>query len=97
MCAEKLRAASQRSRYRDFYDLYLIFEQFAPDLNEIVALLHRKEVRRPITAKGLLENWDQAVREFTQGKDLVHYSRAIDDEEILAFLSGIQFAPILPE
>jgi len=96
MCAEKLRAACQRARYRDFYDLYLLFELLAPDVEDLVGLLHRKEVRRPITVDGLLEHWQIAVREFQEGKDLVHFSRAIPNEDIGAFLETIQFAPILP-
>ncbi len=96
MCAEKLRAASQRARYRDFYDLYLLFELLAPDVDELVGLLHRKEVRRPITVEGLLANWQIASREFRAGKDLVHFSHTLPDEDIFELLSGIRFSPILP-
>ena len=45
ICAEKIRAASQRARYRDFYDLYLILTSFTLDVDEVYALMQRKEVR----------------------------------------------------
>ncbi len=96
MCAEKLRAASQRARYRDFYDLYLIFNEFAPSLEEIVALLAQKEVRRPITIEGMRENWQQAVQEFSEGEDMVHYSKTVPHKQIEALIASVQFDPILP-
>lgn len=96
MCAEKLRAASQRARYRDFYDLFLIFERFEPDLADVLSLLRQKEVRRPITSEGLHENWHRAARERTAGKDPVHYSRLLADADIQQMLAQIHFAPIFP-
>ena len=97
ICAEKIRAASQRARYRDFYDLYLIFEAFSPDLEEIVSLMRQKEIRIPITVENLRENWPRAAREFTEGKDLVQYSRSIPDEAITALVASIEFEPLLPK
>jgi predicted nucleotidyltransferase component of viral defense system len=97
ICAEKLRAASQRSRYRDFYDLFLIFEAFPLDRDEILALMRRKEVRLPITVEGIRTSWKWAVKEFEGGVDMVHISRSIPHEEMEAFLETIQFEPILPE
>jgi predicted nucleotidyltransferase component of viral defense system len=96
ICAEKIRAASQRARYRDFYDLYLIFEQYAPSLDEIIVLLQQKEVRRPITSDGLKENWQRAVQEFHSGKDLMTYSHAISATDIAALLSTLQWPPVFP-
>lgn len=97
ICAEKIRAASQRARYRDFYDLFLIFEQFSFNLEEIVALVRQKEVRRPITSDGLLDNWQRAVTDLNEGKDPVQYSRAIAAEAIEQFITQIRFSPILPQ
>ena len=97
ICAEKIRAASQRARYRDFYDLYLIFEAFSPDVEEIVSLMRQKEVRVPITVENLRERWPRAARELTEGKDPVQYSRAIPDDEIATLVASIEFEPLLPE
>ena len=97
ICAEKIRAASQRARYRDFYDLFLILERFSPNLDEIVSLMRQKEVRSIISAENLHASWQRAAREFTEGKDLVHYSRTIPDDAIAAMVAAIQFEPILPK
>ena len=97
ICAEKIRAASQRARYRDFYDLFLILEKFSPNLDEIVSLMRQKEVRSIISAENLHASWQRAAREFTEGKDLMHYSRAISDDAIAAMVATIQFEPILPK
>ena len=96
ICAEKIRAASQRARYRDFYDLYLMFEQYRFNLQDIVALVRQKEVRRPITSEARHANWRRAARDRQDGKDLVAYSRFIPDADIEQFLDQIHFAPILP-
>ncbi len=95
LAAEKLRAASQRSRYRDFYDLYLIFEQYAPLVDELVQLLRQKEVRRSISTEGLRENWLRASQEYAEGIGLIYYSRKIALNDIAQLVSGIQFSPIL--
>jgi predicted nucleotidyltransferase component of viral defense system len=96
MCAEKLRAASQRARYRDFYELFLILEAYRLDLADILSLVRQKEVRRPITSEALHENWHRAVKDLAVGKDPVHYSRIIADTEIEQVITQIQFEPIFP-
>ena len=32
ICAEKIRAMSDRARYRDFYDLFLMAEKYHPNM-----------------------------------------------------------------
>src|SRR3989339_360648 len=49
ICAEKLRAMSDRARYRDFYDLFLLLEKYPLDLEEIISFIKQKEIRQPIT------------------------------------------------
>ena len=85
-----------RARYRDFYDLYLIFEQYGFDLEDIMLLIRQKEVRRPITSEALRENWRRAARELEEGKDLVAYSRMIDNGEIDRFVKQLGFEAVLP-
>jgi len=48
ICAEKIRAASDRARYRDFYDLFLILEKYPLDLNQIIGYVKQKEIRKPL-------------------------------------------------
>jgi len=43
ICAEKIRATSQRARYRDFYDLYFLIEKLKVNFKDSVALLEKKK------------------------------------------------------
>ena len=94
ICAEKLRAMGQRSRYRDFYDMHLILREVAPDFDEVVALLRQKEIRRPVQKEQILKNW-QVTRHFKQ-KDLatIFLREQVDDTAILEMIQGFDFAPI---
>ena len=47
--AEKIRAMSDRARYRDFFDVYLILKNYKIDLQEISNYIRQKEIRNPIT------------------------------------------------
>ena len=51
ICAEKIRTISDRARYRDFYDLTMIFRNFKINLEETICLIKQKEIRQPITKK----------------------------------------------
>jgi hypothetical protein len=95
ICAEKIRAASQRARYRDFYDLYLILDGYAIDLVEIFSLLRRKEVRSSITSTGIQANWQIARLEREDEMRSIYCTRDVDNEQITAMLSNISFDPIL--
>jgi predicted nucleotidyltransferase component of viral defense system len=66
--AEKLRAISQRARYRDFYDLYFLLTELQLDLNFSIELLKQKETRKPILSKNIINNWQIAREE--KEKDL---------------------------
>ena len=55
ICAEKIRAMSDRARYRDFYDLFLLAEKYNPDMNEVVSIIGKKEIRKPITKIRILQ------------------------------------------
>ena len=57
ICAEKIRAASERARYRDFYDLKLLFDTARFDIGEIAELIGRKESRKLITQDSIFSNW----------------------------------------
>jgi hypothetical protein len=40
---------SDRARYRDFFDVYLILKNYKIDLQEIIGFIREKEIRNPIT------------------------------------------------
>jgi predicted nucleotidyltransferase component of viral defense system len=96
VCAEKIRAAGMRARYRDFYDLYLIFDTFDLDVAEIVALLRQKEIRTPVTQEGIARNWQRAKNESLNELRAIHCTRQVEHEEIDKLVDRLQFDPIMP-
>ena len=96
IAAEKIRAMSDRARYRDFYDLYLILEKYKLNLIEIIGYIKLKEIRKPITKTNINNNLmvigTQKEAEMTQ----VYYSRTVDDERIKAMIESLPFTEIPP-
>jgi len=94
ICAEKLRAMSDRARYRDFYDVYFILREIKPSFDEVIALLRQKEIRKPILKDQIFANWQQA-QQFKQ-KDIVtiYLKEQVEDAEIWEMIQGLDFAPI---
>jgi len=82
ICAEKIRAASDRARYRDFYDLALLFEKVNFNVNEIKQLMQQKEIRKPINQEAILKNWKTAQEEKENELSAVYYARDIGNPEI---------------
>lgn len=82
ICAEKIRAASDRARYRDFYDLALIFGHYSLNLDEIIEIMQQKEVRKTISQQSILDNWRFAKKEKDTELGRVYYSKDITDEFI---------------
>lgn len=82
ICAEKIRAMSDRLRYRDFYDFYQIIKNFDTKLDEIVGLMKKKEIREPISKEKILKNW-QVIRQDKQAQySSIYYKEDVSDEEI---------------
>ncbi|OGL47636.1 MAG: hypothetical protein A2W05_07515 [Candidatus Schekmanbacteria bacterium RBG_16_38_10] len=94
ICAEKIRAASDRARYRDFYDLFLLLENFDFDMEEIEELIKQKEIRKPIGKKYILKNWKIANKEKEAELDRIHYARNISDSEIEGMIENLKLKPI---
>lgn len=94
ICAEKIRAVSQRARYRDFYDLYHLVMKKNINLQEAVLLLREKEIRTPIIAKNISRNW--AVAKMQKNRDLgsIYCSESVLDQEIEIMTSHLQFNDI---
>lgn len=82
ICAEKIRATSDRARYRDFYDLVLLFESFKFDIKEITGLIKQKEIRKPITQDSIMNNWMIAKKEKEEELSRIYYARNINDKDI---------------
>ena len=95
ICAEKIRAMSDRARYRDFYDMYLILKTHKLDLQEILGYVRQKEIRKPITRASILQNWKMTEEQKEIEKKAIYYSQPIEDsliEEMLYNLPGIEIS-----
>jgi predicted nucleotidyltransferase component of viral defense system len=80
--AEKIRASSDRARYRDFYDLVLLFEKYHFDLSEINMLILQKEVRKPIIQSSILYNWEIAKKERESEVSQIYYATEINHTKV---------------
>ena len=96
IAAEKIRAASDRARYRDFYDLFLILEQYPIDMDEVVGYIRRKEIRRPITKSNIKNNWSVICAGSGRESDQTYYSHKIDDKKMKELIGKMPFDNILP-
>ena len=94
--AEKLRAMSDRARYRDFYDFYLIAQEYHLSLDEAIHLVKQKEVRQPISLESILHNWKTSSQSRQDEIDVVYYKPDIFTNErvIDEFLKGLHFETI---
>ncbi len=61
--AEKIRAMSDRIRYRDFYDFAMIMIKLKVKLNEALSLLKKKEIRSDISIKKIINNFKLASKD----------------------------------
>lgn len=89
IAAEKIRATSDRARYRDFYDLFQIFKNFNLNREEIIGLIKQKEVRKPISQESVLAKWAIAKQEKSKGAQRIYYSEEVADMEIEKMLEGL--------
>ena len=82
ICAEKIRAMSDRARYRDFYDMHLILKTHSIDLDEILGYIRQKEIRKPISKTSILQNWGiiRAQKEFEE--KAIYFSQPVEDSLI---------------
>ncbi len=94
ICAEKIRAMSDRARYRDFYDIYLLLEKYKLDLDEIVSYVKQKEIRRPITKASIQTNWKVIATEKEQEMGQIYYSQQVEDSQIEELIKSLPFDSI---
>jgi predicted nucleotidyltransferase component of viral defense system len=97
ICAEKLRAMSDRARYRDFYDLFLLLEKLSPNIQEVTELMKNKEIRQPISTKKILANWQVIQSQQAKTKRSIYYSQPVTDkqlERMIAELPTITIEPV---
>lgn len=89
ICAEKVRAINERARYRDFYDLAMVMRTNGCEPKEIVAILKKKELNKPLSKDNVLENLEIAEEARSSGAESLHYREEISDSEMIENLKGI--------
>ena len=94
--AEKLRAVSQRARYRDFYDLYFLVYDLEIDLMEAVEILKKKEIRSPITETNIVTNWSIAREQQINDLGAIYCSENIANTYIENLIKSFKFDEIDP-
>jgi predicted nucleotidyltransferase component of viral defense system len=94
ICAEKIRAMNDRVRFRDFFDFYLITERLKLDINEVLELVRKKEVRTVIAPQNILEHWNLAKTERQKEASIVFYDTTVTDSDIEAALQKLAFEPV---
>lgn len=94
ICAEKIRATSDRARYRDFYDLFLILEKYQLDLDEIVNYVKQKEIRKPISKVNISSNWMIVGAQKEMEMNQIYYSRKIEDVAVKIMIDSLPFDEI---
>lgn len=94
ICAEKIRAMSDRARYRDFYDLRLILDEHPVDLNEVAGYIKRKEIRRPISVESIRANWGIVISQ--QGVEVadIFVSNPVAETDIVNMIDQLPFDAI---
>jgi len=96
ICAEKIRAASQRARYRDFYDLYYLISELKVNPKKAVMLLKKKEIRYPVSPEHIKENWTVALEEKSRDLGGIYCFRNLDDSSIERMIASFVFRIINP-
>ena len=94
ICAEKIRAMSDRARYRDFYDMYLVLDTHDIDLKEVVELVKKKEVRQPITKANIEKNWQIVLTQKESEMGQIYYSRQVEDAAIEKMIRSLPLTGI---
>lgn len=94
MAAEKIRAMNDRVRYRDFYDFTMICLKLDINLAEVVDLVRQKEVRKMISPRTILSNWQLAREDKRNELMAIYYSEDLSDESVEAQIKRLQFTAI---
>ncbi|MBP6914271.1 nucleotidyl transferase AbiEii/AbiGii toxin family protein [Candidatus Parcubacteria bacterium] len=92
--AEKIRAMSDRARYRDYYDFVMMIKKLKIDANETIQIVKQKEVRKTISMENILNNWQIAKKDKQEDLQNIYYTENVKDEEIEKEISKLKFKPI---
>lgn len=92
--AEKIRAMSDRARYRDYYDFVMILKKLEINIDEVIGLVKQKEVRKTISTENILTNWETAMQDKQADLQTIYYTEELKDEEVKSELEKLNFKDI---
>ncbi len=92
--AEKIRAMNDRVRYRDFYDFSMINKKLSINLEEVIDLIPKKEIRKPINPENIKNNWQLAKKDKENELQSIYFSEDLQNEEIFSYLEKLNFQEI---
>jgi len=92
--AEKIRAMSDRARYRDYYDFVMITKKLKVEIDEAINLVKQKEIRKTISKENILNNWKLAKLDKQEDLQNIYYTEEIEDKEINKEIDKFDFEPI---
>lgn len=67
----------------------MILNNFKINFKEIADLIKRKEIRKPITKKSMLENWEIARQDKQNELANIYCAKELDDEKIEKMIKKI--------
>lgn len=94
ICSEKIRAVSQRARYRDFYDLYFLLTDLEVAIDDAIEILKQKEIRTPVVATNIARNWSVAKEQMDRDLGSIYCSEEVSVDEIESLIQKIDFENI---
>jgi predicted nucleotidyltransferase component of viral defense system len=94
IAGEKIRAMSDRARYRDYYDFYLLYDKYKVDLDEIITYVRQKEIRKQITRANIQRNWKIVLTQRQKEMNQIFYARSVDTEHIESLIERLPFTEI---
>ncbi len=94
ICAEKIRATSQRARYRDFYDLYFLINKLKIDVESSLRVLKQKEIRTLVASTKIAANWLIAQEQMQGDIGNIYIAEEVKQTEIEKLIKRLQFNDI---
>lgn len=91
ICAEKIRATSDRARHRDFYDLYMLLQKHSIALPKVLDLVQKKEIRKPISKEKMLDNLDLTQEDREQEMGIVRYTKGVEYSKLQEVIDRLPF------
>lgn len=94
IAAEKIRAMSDRARYRDYYDYAMIMKNLSLNLAEVLRLVRQKEIRKTISLQKIINHWQMVCSNQKDDRSNIYYGEILSDQIIKDELNRLKFKDI---